>query len=124
MTEQIAEFGALLRARRQSVGLSQQELAERAELSVRAISNLERGQTRWPHPHSVIRLADALRLRGPEREQFVAAAGRRLTSTAGGEPAPREDHPVPRQLPAPIRHFVGRVGELRALTALLDSTGH
>ena len=30
------------------------------------------------------------------------------------------DWPVPRQLPAPVRHFAGRAGELRALTGLVD----
>jgi transcriptional regulator with XRE-family HTH domain len=41
-------FGALLRRARRAARLSQQALAERAGLSVDAISALERGLTVWP----------------------------------------------------------------------------
>jgi DNA-binding SARP family transcriptional activator len=40
------------------------------------------------------------------------------TATAGGPSAPEEGR-VPRQLPAPVRHFTGRTAELAALDALL-----
>src|SRR5579863_7601549 len=69
-------FGAWLRACRQSAGLSQEALAGRAGLSVRAVRNLERGRTGAPHSGSLHRLADALELCGEARGQFVAAAGR------------------------------------------------
>ena len=71
-------FGSLLRAGRLAAGLSQEELAGRSGMSVRAISDLERGRTRWPHPDSVNRLADALELGGVRRAEFVALAARRL----------------------------------------------
>jgi transcriptional regulator with XRE-family HTH domain len=58
--------------------MSQQDLAERSGLSVRAVSDLERGRTRFPYQDSVARLADALGLRGPARTDFIAAAGRRV----------------------------------------------
>src|SRR5256885_13175887 len=91
MTDEVAAFGAWLGAGRRSAGLSQEELAQRAGLSVRAISNLERGRTRLPHPDSVLRLADALRLGDEERVRFIAAAGRRLRGSAGpGGPPPRD----------------------------------
>src|ERR1700691_2411077 len=80
-----AVFGMRLSACRRSAGLTQQELADRSGLSVRAISNLERGRARWPHPNTVQRLAEALGLRDQAREQFIAAAGRRLARAA---PAP------------------------------------
>jgi tetratricopeptide (TPR) repeat protein len=124
-------FGARLAACRQSAGLSQEELAARSGLSTRALGNLERGRTRWPHPESVHRLADALGLRGQERDEFVAAAGRRLTSDATTAGPARGIRPlvadggriVPRQLPSSVRHFVGRASELTALTRLRDDVG-
>ena len=71
-------FGSRLRVSRLVAGLSQEELAERSGISVRSISDLERGRTRWPHPDSVQRLADALELDDARREEFVALAARRL----------------------------------------------
>src|SRR5450755_1168027 len=132
MTDDAAAFGERLRARRQSTGLSQEELAERSGLSIRAISNLERGRTRWPHPDSVRRLADALRLRGQARGDFLATADRRLLRNAtayavvvsdGNQPRAGGGQIVPRQLPGPLRQFVGRDSEIAALTGLLDSAG-
>jgi tetratricopeptide (TPR) repeat protein/DNA-binding XRE family transcriptional regulator len=126
------EFGARLRARREAARLSQQELADRSGLSIRAVSNLERGRTRWPHPDSVRRLADALELSGEARGQFLGAANRRL---AGDVTAPAVTGPEgalagadggqvgPRQLPGPVRQFTGRDTELAALASLLDQAG-
>lgn len=129
MVDGAAAFGVRLRACRRSAGLSQEELAVRAGLSVRTISNLERGCIRWPHPDSVHRLADALGLRGEVRRALIADAGRRLGD--GGEtgettPPPDQlaragnERIVPRQLPASMRQFVGREPELAALTGLAD----
>jgi transcriptional regulator with XRE-family HTH domain len=115
-----AGFGDRLRLLRRSSALSQQELAERSGLSIRAISNLESGRTRWPYPNSVGRLADALALRDDERAEFTAAAQRRLVHEP--DPArPREGHGyIPRLLPAPVPAFTGRTGELRTLSRMLS----
>jgi len=43
-------FGVLLLRYRMAAGLSQEDLAERAGLSRRGISDLERGARRAPHP--------------------------------------------------------------------------
>jgi tetratricopeptide (TPR) repeat protein/transcriptional regulator with XRE-family HTH domain len=126
MTGDKAAFGPCLRACRRSAGLSQEELAERSGMSIRAISNLERGRTRRPHPDSVRRLADALQLHEQGRAQFVAAAGLRAAAapvtTAPDERLSRAGHGqvIPRQLPAPVRQFAGRASELAELTALLN----
>jgi transcriptional regulator with XRE-family HTH domain len=91
MTDKSASLGARLRARRQSSGLSQQELAELSGLSVRAISDLERDRTRWPYRDSLHRLADALDLRGAARADFLGTADRRLgrsAPAASGGPSP------------------------------------
>jgi DNA-binding SARP family transcriptional activator/tetratricopeptide (TPR) repeat protein/DNA-binding XRE family transcriptional regulator len=58
------------------------------------------------------------------------AGGPAGTSGAAGQSAGRggnrgpaaADRPVPRQLPAPVRHFAGRAGELQMLSRLLDHT--
>jgi hypothetical protein len=97
MSGEAGGFGALLRARRQSAGLSQQEVAERSGLAIRTISDLERGRTRWPYPDSVHRLADALELSGAPRAEFIAAARRRLAVP----PRPVPPRPVP---PMPVPH--------------------
>jgi transcriptional regulator with XRE-family HTH domain len=61
-------FGVLLKQYRMRAGLAQEELAERAGLSRRGISDLERGERRSPHPATVRRLVDALNLGLAERE--------------------------------------------------------
>jgi transcriptional regulator with XRE-family HTH domain len=48
MSDPPGGLGARLRARRQAAGLSQQELAERAGLSIRAVSDLERAGPAGP----------------------------------------------------------------------------
>jgi len=116
-------FGSRLRAYRRSSGRTQQELAERSGLSIRAISKLECGMTRWPYPDSVDRLADALALPDAERAEFIAAAGHRL-GHGTGPVRPLAGHVyVPRLLPAIIPAFVGRTDELRALSRMLDEPG-
>jgi transcriptional regulator with XRE-family HTH domain len=67
-------FGTLLRGYRSASGLTQEDLAERSGVSIRAIADMERGRTARPFRHSVHRLADALELQGPERDQLERAA--------------------------------------------------
>ena len=69
----IAVFGVQLRSCRESAGLSQEQLAERTSLSIRAIRDLERGRTARPHPGTLRRLADAFALQGQARVDFLAA---------------------------------------------------
>jgi transcriptional regulator with XRE-family HTH domain len=64
----------LLRGYRLASGLTQQDLAERSGVSLRAIADMERGRTARPFRHSLHRLADALELRGPDRQQLERAA--------------------------------------------------
>ena len=60
-------FGDLLRQRRLAANLTQGILAERAGLSVRGISDLERGARAYPYRQTLHLLADALALTGAER---------------------------------------------------------
>src|SRR5437016_6039569 len=80
-------FGTLLRRYRQAAGLTQEELAEWARLSVRTVSDLERGVSHAPRKDTVALLAQALALAAPERAAFAEAA-RRLSSGASCLSAP------------------------------------
>ena len=71
-TEAPPPFGALLRQFRRAAGLSQEALADRAGLSVRAVRALEGGERRVPYPHTVGQLARALRLSAAERARLAA----------------------------------------------------
>ena len=131
--------GSWLRLQREAAGLTQEELAERAGLSVRAISNLERDRTRRPHPDSLRRIARSLGLAeaaGPDLILRYRAA-RNNASSLPSAPAQGQGHPlvppgrepgaipcgslvVPRQLPAAVAPFAGRVPELAVLDQWLD----
>jgi tetratricopeptide (TPR) repeat protein/transcriptional regulator with XRE-family HTH domain len=75
-TQQPSAFGELLRRYRVAAMLTQEELAQRAGLSMRAVSDLERGVKCRPHPHTVRLLAEALGLQGAARAAFEATRGR------------------------------------------------
>ena len=68
------EFGRKLAGFRLGRGLSQDELARRSGMSVRAIRDLERGQVEHPRRITVALLTDALSLHGTHREAFENAA--------------------------------------------------
>jgi transcriptional regulator with XRE-family HTH domain len=57
-------FGDLLRRHRVLAGITQEELAQRARLSARAISDLERGVKRTPSRDTVRLLVEALGVSG------------------------------------------------------------
>src|SRR5437764_9836921 len=67
-------FALLLRQYRRDAALSQEQLAERAGLSPDAVSSLERGIRRRPHPSTITLLADALGLDDKRRTAFSAEA--------------------------------------------------
>jgi transcriptional regulator with XRE-family HTH domain len=75
-------FGVLLRRLRERALVSQEELAARAGVSVRAIGNLEQGRVGRPRGGSVRLLADALGLVGLERQRFEDAARQRVEDGA------------------------------------------
>ena len=69
-------FGDLLRRHRIAANLTQEALAERAGLSARGISDLERGARSHPYRETLTMLVSALALSGAERAAFVQAATR------------------------------------------------
>ena len=52
-------LGNRIKALRSQRSLSQIELAEKAEISIPFLSNIERG-IKWPHPNTLVKLACAL----------------------------------------------------------------
>ncbi|WP_416875620.1 helix-turn-helix domain-containing protein [Kitasatospora sp. SC0581] len=67
-------FGGMLRALRREVGFTHEELARRSQVSVRTISDIERGRVLRPQRRSVQQLAAALGLRASRLEWFLRAA--------------------------------------------------
>jgi predicted ATPase/transcriptional regulator with XRE-family HTH domain len=109
-----------LRHYRVSAGLSQEGLAERAGLSVRGISDLERGARTFPRLETVRMLADALELKERDRAALLAAARPELeTDTPPTLAPPRQERTVnPRPLPIPPTKLVGRDDEIRHVVEL------
>ncbi|HLJ67810.1 MAG TPA: helix-turn-helix domain-containing protein, partial [Chloroflexota bacterium] len=68
-----APLATLLKRYRLAMGFTQEELAERAEMSARSVSDIERGLNRSPLPNTLRRLADALELAGEQRANFLGA---------------------------------------------------
>ncbi|TCO42526.1 putative ATPase [Kribbella antiqua] len=108
-----AHFGVLLRTLRERAGLTQQELAERADLSPHAISSLERGSRGRPYPHTVRSLADALGIPDSERAALIAAVPRRR---AAGKPVTR-----PAGLAIPPTPLYGRDDDVASVVDLVRS---
>lgn len=71
-----ATFGALLKRLRIGAGLTQEELAQRAQVSVKGISSLERGVNRAPHKDTLFLLARALELTSSEQAALAEAVRR------------------------------------------------
>jgi predicted ATPase/DNA-binding NarL/FixJ family response regulator/DNA-binding XRE family transcriptional regulator len=74
--DETGRFGVVLQRHRMAAALTQEELAERAGVSRRAVADLERGARRSPHPATVRRLADALKLNDADRTALIAAGHR------------------------------------------------
>src|SRR5215510_13570664 len=70
-------FGALVRACRRRAFLSQEQLAERAELSERTVRNLEAGRVRSPRTTTVRLLPPGGRMGGLRSQGHSVQAARR-----------------------------------------------
>jgi tetratricopeptide (TPR) repeat protein/transcriptional regulator with XRE-family HTH domain len=93
-------FGQWVRRQRNSALMTQEDLAERAGVSVRTIQTLESGQTARPRP-----------------------ATRRLLTTALAAPARTVRTEIPRQLPAAMPAFAGRRAQIDHLDGVLLGRG-
>jgi transcriptional regulator with XRE-family HTH domain len=130
VTEQLSlSFAGLLRQLRGEVKLTQEELAQAAGLSPRAISDLERGINRTARKDTAMQLAGALGLAGPVSVAFVTAARGRtpasdvLTALRRSGQQPGAVPPRLWNIPARNLTFTGRDDLLAAIRERL-LTGH
>src|ERR1700678_4100495 len=68
------KFGEMLRELRVGAQLTQEELAARAKIAARTISDLERGAAKIPRGDTILRLVQGLELAGVARARFGAGA--------------------------------------------------
>jgi predicted ATPase/transcriptional regulator with XRE-family HTH domain len=100
-----------LKRLRRVAGMTQEELAERAGISARTVSDAERGLRTLVHHDTARRLSSALGLTDEQRRWFEALArGRGLSSAAS---------PTPAGLPSVPTPLLGRSRELEAIAAAL-----
>lgn len=129
-------FGDLVSRLRIAAGLTQEELAERTGLSVRAVGDLERNRVARPRRDTVSRLAVAFDLTDAAAADFRTAArgsarvvdAPQLTSLLGQTAGAAAAHPIrPAQLPMDIPDFIGRAALVteasRELTGAGDASG-
>ncbi|MDQ3897163.1 MAG: helix-turn-helix domain-containing protein [Actinomycetota bacterium] len=114
--EQRPSFSALLGQHRAAAGLTQEELAERAQMSVRGLRYLEHGLRR-PHPGTIRRLGVALSLAPEDLQALLEAARPRLDvlfSSAASE------YSGGGRLPIPTAPLIGRERDVAAVSLLLQ----
>jgi predicted ATPase/transcriptional regulator with XRE-family HTH domain len=112
------DFGGVLRRLRRAAGLSQEALAERATLSWRTISDIERGIKRKPQVETFRLLADALELSPQDRDLLESAVrGPRKGASPAALAAPAPPPATPHDLPAPMTPLIGRTWEVTAIRA-------
>jgi len=106
-------LGRLLRRHREQARLTQEELAERAGVSARTISDIERGVRARAYADTAARLGAALGLTDTDRAAFLNAAR---------GPKPLAEHRVSR-VPRPITSLIGREREVSRLVTVLEVEG-
>ncbi len=110
MTDDASTLGPTLQAQRRAAGLTQEELAERAGVSARTVSDVERGVRPSVYRDTATRLGTALGLADEDLRRFERMA-RRGPHQMGA--APLEGLPLPRTA------LIGRDRELGQILALL-----
>ena len=113
----VTDFGELLRRCRVAAGLTQEQLAERAGVSTRGISDLERGARGLPRKDTLQLLLETLNLTAADRAVLTAAAQRPKKPNPLRERG--DSHP---SLPIPLTPLIGRDQAVEAVAALLVDT--
>jgi predicted ATPase/DNA-binding XRE family transcriptional regulator len=119
VARQRPRFGEQLRHYREAAGFSQEELAERAGLSANAISALERGERKRPHPDTLRRLAEALGLGEEGRSQLAALVRARGDAPSASAAVPESLAASGDDLPDPLTPLIGREREVEVVRRLL-----
>jgi predicted ATPase/transcriptional regulator with XRE-family HTH domain len=123
-------LGTLLKRFRMSAALSQQELAERSTVSVRTISDIERGQRTTARFETVRQLARALDLSERDRGLLVEAAQPKSDQLPASQAlalalAPPAPAPVPslrvQTLPAQPTPMIGREAVLSEIVGAVEN---
>ena len=112
-----AELAELLKKFRVEAGLSQQTLADRALISVQAVSALERGFRKAPYRATLERIADALAL-SEEARQTLELSAHRSRGPRVVEQELEPAHNLPRQLTS----FLGRDQVVAEIADLLETS--
>lgn len=107
----MSPLGRLLRRHREQARLTQEELADRAGVSARTISDIERGVRARAYADTAARLSVALGLTETDRAAFLnAARGPNRMAGYRGSSVPR-----------PITPLIGREREVSQLVTALDA---
>lgn len=106
--------GAQLRAIRLDRGLTLEQLAEISGVSVRGISDIERGVRDRPRRSTLDALTDALQIDAGTRKALAREQARRS----------RAESPAESVQPHRVRDFVGREAEFQAIAAHLAGATH
>jgi transcriptional regulator with XRE-family HTH domain len=114
------ELGELLRRHRRGAGLTQEELAERAGVSTRTVSDVERGLRDRVYRDTAARIAVALGMGAADRALFEAAARGR---SPGSGPGRQWREPLRTALPVPLTRLIGRERELAAVLTSFRESG-
>ncbi|HEV2461820.1 MAG TPA: helix-turn-helix domain-containing protein, partial [Ktedonobacterales bacterium] len=111
-------FGHLLKRLRAARELTQEQLAARAGISARAVSDLERGINRTPQQDTLRLLTEALELSAADRAALAATThghGEASFARLHGQPTPYMERDLP--------EFIGRDEELTLLGRHLEGVG-
>ena len=100
------DSGRILRRHRRLAGWTQEELAHRAGLSVRAIRDFEAGRVRRPHSQTIRLLTEALDLTEASRRELQSMI--RAARHVNGSAAAADGLGGPCQLPRDVADFTGR----------------
>ncbi|HMF29748.1 MAG TPA: helix-turn-helix domain-containing protein, partial [Candidatus Cybelea sp.] len=111
----MSQFGSLLRRHRLAAGLSQEALAEGAQMSVEGLSALERGYRQRPQRQTIVALADALRLTDDALREFQASVEQKPEIVI-------DESADESRLPIALATFIGREKELAEIGELLRSS--
>jgi transcriptional regulator with XRE-family HTH domain len=106
--------GAHLRAIRLERGLTLEQLAEASGVSVRGISDIERGVRDRPRRSTIDALCDALQVDAGTRRELAREQFRRT----------RTESPAESVQPHRVRDFVGREAEFRTISEHLAGASH